>query len=94
MFRRPAYPASPRSREALKVHIRELIDLGVLRKLGHNDPVEVTPPVIRALHNVKLRMVGYFGALNRYPIPRIHETITQLSQAQLITAMDSLKVFH
>ncbi|MBW0529522.1 hypothetical protein O181_069237 [Austropuccinia psidii MF-1] len=29
----PAYPARPRAREALEVHIRELMDLGVLRKL-------------------------------------------------------------
>ncbi|MBW0534615.1 hypothetical protein O181_074330 [Austropuccinia psidii MF-1] len=45
-------------------------------------------------------MVGDFRALNtytvpeRYPIPRIHETLTQLSQAKLITAMEALKGFH
>ncbi|MBW0503725.1 hypothetical protein O181_043440 [Austropuccinia psidii MF-1] len=45
-------------------------------------------------------MVGDFRALktyttlDRYPIPRIHETLTQLSQAKLITAMDALKGFH
>ncbi|MBW0587005.1 hypothetical protein O181_126720, partial [Austropuccinia psidii MF-1] len=45
-------------------------------------------------------MVGDFKALNTYkiparqPIPRIHETLTQLSQAKFITAMDSLKGFH
>ncbi|MBW0542942.1 hypothetical protein O181_082657 [Austropuccinia psidii MF-1] len=37
----PAYPASPRAREALEKHIQELIQLGVLRKTGHNDEVEV-----------------------------------------------------
>ncbi|MBW0553806.1 hypothetical protein O181_093521 [Austropuccinia psidii MF-1] len=45
-------------------------------------------------------MVGDFEALNnytipdRYPIPRIYETLTQLSQDKLITAMDSLKCFY
>ncbi|MBW0570839.1 hypothetical protein O181_110554 [Austropuccinia psidii MF-1] len=45
-------------------------------------------------------MVGHFRALNtytiadRYPIPRVHETLTKLSQAKFITAMDSLKGFH
>ncbi|MBW0571851.1 hypothetical protein O181_111566 [Austropuccinia psidii MF-1] len=29
LLRRPAYPASPRAREALEVHINELMDLGV-----------------------------------------------------------------
>ncbi|MBW0587083.1 hypothetical protein O181_126798 [Austropuccinia psidii MF-1] len=31
LLRRPAYPASPRAREALEVHIKKLMDLGVLR---------------------------------------------------------------
>ncbi|MBW0561858.1 hypothetical protein O181_101573 [Austropuccinia psidii MF-1] len=45
-------------------------------------------------------MVGDIRALNtytipeRYPIPRIHLTLTQLSQARFITAMDALKGFH
>ncbi|MBW0509722.1 hypothetical protein O181_049437 [Austropuccinia psidii MF-1] len=45
-------------------------------------------------------MVGDFKALNTYnipdrcPIPRIHETLTQLSQAKLTTSMDYLKGFH
>ncbi|MBW0574571.1 hypothetical protein O181_114286 [Austropuccinia psidii MF-1] len=120
-------PAIPRAREALEVHIKELMALGVLRKLGHNEQVEVTKPVIITFHNGKLRMVGDFSSLNtytipkpvmltwhngklrmvgdfsplntytipdRYPIPRIHETLTQLSQAKFITAMDALKGFH
>ncbi|MBW0586249.1 hypothetical protein O181_125964 [Austropuccinia psidii MF-1] len=45
-------------------------------------------------------MVGDFRALNtytvpdRYPIPRIQETLTQLSKAKYITSMDALKGFH
>ncbi|MBW0559719.1 hypothetical protein O181_099434 [Austropuccinia psidii MF-1] len=76
------------------------MELGVLRKVGHNEKVEVTTPVIIAWHNGKSRMVGDFRALNtytipdRYPIPRIHETLTQLSQAKVITAMNALKGFH
>ncbi|MBW0576945.1 hypothetical protein O181_116660, partial [Austropuccinia psidii MF-1] len=87
VLRRPAYPASPRAREALEKHIQELIQLGVLRKVGHNEEVEVTTPVIISWHNDKSRMVGDFRALNtytvpdRYPIPRIQETLTQLSKA-------------
>ncbi|MBW0591972.1 hypothetical protein O181_131687 [Austropuccinia psidii MF-1] len=36
LLRRTAYPASPRAIEACEVHIEELMDLGVLRKVGHN----------------------------------------------------------
>ncbi|MBW0499569.1 hypothetical protein O181_039284 [Austropuccinia psidii MF-1] len=82
LLRREAYPASPSAREALEVHIKELMDLGVLRKVGHNEQVEVTTPVIMTWHNGKSRMVGGFGALStytipdRYPIARSHETST------------------
>ncbi|MBW0578994.1 hypothetical protein O181_118709 [Austropuccinia psidii MF-1] len=60
VLRRPAYPSSPRARDTLEKHIQELIQLGVLRKVGHNQKVEVTKPVIIAWHNDKSRMVGYF----------------------------------
>ncbi|MBW0526737.1 hypothetical protein O181_066452 [Austropuccinia psidii MF-1] len=46
LLRRPAYPASPRGREVLEVHINKLMDLRVLRKVEHNEQVEVTTPVI------------------------------------------------
>ncbi|MBW0500676.1 hypothetical protein O181_040391 [Austropuccinia psidii MF-1] len=74
--------------------------LGVLRKVGHNEEVKVTTPVIIPFDNVKSRMVGDFSELNThnipdtYPIPRIHYTLTQLSQARFITSMDGLKGFH
>ncbi|MBW0513630.1 hypothetical protein O181_053345 [Austropuccinia psidii MF-1] len=69
LLRRPAYPASPRAREALEVHIKELMDLRVLRKVGHNEQVEVTTPVIITWHNGKSRMVGDLRPLNTYSIP-------------------------
>ncbi|MBW0584301.1 hypothetical protein O181_124016 [Austropuccinia psidii MF-1] len=100
LLRRSAYPASPRAREALEHHINELMKLGVLIKAGHNEEVEVTTPVIITWHNDKSRMVGDVRALNtytipdRYPIPRIHETLTQLSKARLINSMDALKGFY
>ncbi|MBW0506962.1 hypothetical protein O181_046677 [Austropuccinia psidii MF-1] len=73
------------------------MDLGVLRNIGHNAKVEVTTPVVIAWHNGKSRIVGGFRALNtftipdRYPKPRIHETLSQLSHDKFFAAMDSLK---
>jgi hypothetical protein len=100
LLRRPAYPASPRARVELEKHIGELIRLNVLRKIGHNEEVEITTPVIIAWHNDKSRMGGDFIALNnytvpdRYPIPRIAETLTNIAKAKYITSMDALKGFH
>ncbi|MBW0529297.1 hypothetical protein O181_069012 [Austropuccinia psidii MF-1] len=64
VLRRPAFPASLRAREALEKNIKELIQLGVLRKVGHNEEVEVTTPVIIAWNNDKSRMGGDLRALN------------------------------
>ncbi|MBW0550893.1 hypothetical protein O181_090608 [Austropuccinia psidii MF-1] len=100
VLKRPDYPASPRASKALEKHIQEFIQLGVLRKLGHNEEVEVITPVIIAWNNDKSRMVADFRALNtytvqdRYPIARIQETLTQLSKAKFITSMDALEGFH
>ena len=100
LLRRPPYPASPKSREALEQHIEELVNLNVLRKVGHNEVVEITTPVIIAWHNGKSRMVGDFRALNsytasdRYPIPKISETLNNLAKAKFLTSMDVLKGFH
>ncbi|MBW0494536.1 hypothetical protein O181_034251 [Austropuccinia psidii MF-1] len=74
--------------------------LGFLRNDAHNEEVEVTTPVITTWHNDKSRMIGDLRELNtytipdRYPFPRIHETLTQLYQPRLITSLDSLKAFH
>ncbi|MBW0460521.1 hypothetical protein O181_000236 [Austropuccinia psidii MF-1] len=100
LLRRPAYPASPRGREALESHIIELMKPVALRKVGPNEEIEITTPVLITCHNDKSRMVGYLRALNtysipdRYPIPRIHETLTQLFKANFTTPMDSPKGFH
>ncbi|MBW0524606.1 hypothetical protein O181_064321 [Austropuccinia psidii MF-1] len=100
LLRRPAYPESPKSRESLEIHIKELLDIGVMRKVGHNEEVEITTPVIVAWHNGKSRMVGDFRALNtynvpdRYLIPKIRIALTQVSQAVYVTTMDALKGFH
>ncbi|MBW0537367.1 hypothetical protein O181_077082, partial [Austropuccinia psidii MF-1] len=67
-LRRPAYPVSPKSREALEIHIDELLDLGVIRKVGHNEEVEITTPVIVAWNNRRSRMVGDFRHLNTYTV--------------------------
>ncbi|MBW0461015.1 hypothetical protein O181_000730 [Austropuccinia psidii MF-1] len=69
ILRRPDYPAGSESRESLEVHIKELIEPGVLREVGHNEQVEVTTPLIIAWKNGKSGMVGHFIALSTYTIP-------------------------
>ncbi|MBW0545817.1 hypothetical protein O181_085532 [Austropuccinia psidii MF-1] len=100
LLRRPAHPASPKSREALKFHIKECFDLGVIRKIVNNEEGEITTQVIVAWNNGKSRMVGNFRALktytvpDRYPIAKIQISLTQISQVLYMSTMDSLKGFH
>ncbi|MBW0499470.1 hypothetical protein O181_039185 [Austropuccinia psidii MF-1] len=99
LLRRPAYSASPKSREPFELHIKELLDLGVIRKFGNNEEVEITTPVIVAWNNGMSRMVRDFRSLNtytipdRYPIPKIQISFTQISQVVYISTMDSHKGF-
>ncbi|MBW0522274.1 hypothetical protein O181_061989 [Austropuccinia psidii MF-1] len=69
----------------------------MIRKVGHNEEVEITTPVIGAWLNRKSGMVEDFRALKtytvpeRYPIPTIRIVLTQISQAVCISTMDSLR---
>ncbi|MBW0464886.1 hypothetical protein O181_004601 [Austropuccinia psidii MF-1] len=100
LLKRLAYPAIPKSREALELHIKELLDLGVLKNFGHNEEVEIPTPVMVAWHNGKSRMVEYLRAINtytvpeKYPITRIQISLTQISQEVYISTMDAWKGFH
>ncbi|MBW0498850.1 hypothetical protein O181_038565 [Austropuccinia psidii MF-1] len=100
LLRITAYPAISRARELLEAHLNELMKFGVLRKVGHNEEVEITTPVLITCHKAKSRIVGDFRALNtytipnRYLIPRIHDTLTQLSKARFINSMPALSGFH
>ncbi|MBW0470502.1 hypothetical protein O181_010217 [Austropuccinia psidii MF-1] len=99
-MRIPAYLASPRASKAVETHDNELIKLGDPRRVWYNEEVEVTAPMMITCHNDKSRIFGYFGALNtytipdRYPLPRIHETLTQLSKERCVTSMDEPKGFY
>ncbi|MBW0540311.1 hypothetical protein O181_080026 [Austropuccinia psidii MF-1] len=77
MLRRPPYPASLETRKEIQKHINEILDMDVIRKISHNEIVEITTPVLITWHDGKSRLCGDFRALNnytkadRYPIPRI-----------------------
>ncbi|MBW0479408.1 hypothetical protein O181_019123 [Austropuccinia psidii MF-1] len=77
ILRRPPYPASLETRKEIENHLNELLDIDVIRKIGHNEIVESTTPVMITWHDDKSRLCGDFRALNnytkaeRYPIPRI-----------------------
>ncbi|MBW0471712.1 hypothetical protein O181_011427 [Austropuccinia psidii MF-1] len=100
MLRKPPYPAKLATRNEIQKHINELLGLDCIRKLGHNEIVEITTPVLITWHDGKSRLCGHFRALNnykkvdRYPIPRIPHAIDKLAKAKFITKMDFMKGFH
>ncbi|MBW0535464.1 hypothetical protein O181_075179 [Austropuccinia psidii MF-1] len=88
MLRRPPYPASLENRKEIENHINELLDMDVNRKIGHNEMVEITTPVLITWHDGKSSLCGDFRALNnytksdRYPIPRICYALDKLAKAK------------
>ncbi|MBW0535541.1 hypothetical protein O181_075256 [Austropuccinia psidii MF-1] len=100
MLRRPPYPESLETWKEIEKHINELLEMDVIRKIGHNEKVEITPPVLITWHDGKSRLGGDFRALNnytkadRYPIPRIPHALYKLAKAKFIAKMDWMKGFH
>ncbi|MBW0488772.1 hypothetical protein O181_028487 [Austropuccinia psidii MF-1] len=86
MLRRPPYPARLESRKEIRKQINELLELDVIRKIGHNEMVDLTTPVLITWHDGKSRLCVDFRALNnytkaeRYPIPRITHSLAKLAK--------------
>ncbi|MBW0513250.1 hypothetical protein O181_052965 [Austropuccinia psidii MF-1] len=84
MLRRPQYPESLETRKEIVKHINELLEIDVIRRMEHNEIVEITTPVLITWHDCKSRLCRDFRALNNYtnadmyPIPRIPHAIDKL----------------
>ncbi|MBW0534856.1 hypothetical protein O181_074571 [Austropuccinia psidii MF-1] len=100
MLRRPPYPESLETRKEIEKHINELLDMDVIRNIGHNEVVEITTPVLITWNDGRSMLCGDFRALNNYmqadsyPIPRIPHALDKLTKAKYITKMDFIKGFH
>ncbi|MBW0520318.1 hypothetical protein O181_060033 [Austropuccinia psidii MF-1] len=100
MLRRPPYPESLETRKEIEKHINEILDMDFIRKVGHNEIVEITTPVLITWHDGNSRLCGDFRALNnytkadRYPIPRIPHASDKLPKAKYTTKMDCKRGFH
>ncbi|MBW0480278.1 hypothetical protein O181_019993 [Austropuccinia psidii MF-1] len=64
MLRGPPYPASLETQKEIEKNINELLDMDVMRKIGHNEIVEITTPVLIIWHDGKSRLCGDLRALN------------------------------
>ncbi|MBW0576572.1 hypothetical protein O181_116287 [Austropuccinia psidii MF-1] len=100
MLRRPPYPESLETRKEIEEYINKILDMDFLRKIGHNEIMEITTPVLITWHDGKSRLCGDFRALknytkeDRYPIPSIHHALDKLAKAKYITKIDCMKRFH
>ncbi|MBW0470298.1 hypothetical protein O181_010013 [Austropuccinia psidii MF-1] len=50
MLSRPPYPESLEPKKEIEKHINELLDMDVISKIGHNEIVEITTPVLITWH--------------------------------------------
>ncbi|MBW0471383.1 hypothetical protein O181_011098 [Austropuccinia psidii MF-1] len=99
MLRRPSYQESLGTRKEIEKHINQLLDMDFIRKIGYNDIVDITTPVLITYHDGKSRLCGDFRALNnytkddRYPLPRMPHALEKLAKKYIIK-MDCMKGFH
>ncbi|MBW0482910.1 hypothetical protein O181_022625 [Austropuccinia psidii MF-1] len=74
--------------------------MDVIRKIGHNEIVQISTPVLITWHDGKSRLCADLRALNnytkadRYPITRIPHALDKLAKAKYITKMDCIKGSH
>ncbi|MBW0499592.1 hypothetical protein O181_039307 [Austropuccinia psidii MF-1] len=100
MLRRPPYSESLETMKEIEKQINELLEMDVIRKIGHNEIVEITTTVFLTWHDGKSGLCGDFRALNdyttanRYPIPRIPHALDKLEKSKYIPKMDCMKRFH
>ncbi|MBW0522918.1 hypothetical protein O181_062633 [Austropuccinia psidii MF-1] len=100
MLRRPPYPECLETRKEMEKTINEELEMDVTRKIGHNEIVEITTPVLLTWHDGKARLCGDLRALknytkaDRYPIPRIPHALEKLPKAKYITKMECRKGFQ
>ncbi|MBW0546842.1 hypothetical protein O181_086557 [Austropuccinia psidii MF-1] len=86
ILRRPPCPESLETRNEIEKHINKLLDMDVIRKIVHNEIVEIIIPVLITWNDGKYRLCGDFSTLNnykkadRYPIPRIPHAIDKLCE--------------
>ncbi|MBW0518595.1 hypothetical protein O181_058310 [Austropuccinia psidii MF-1] len=66
ILRRPPYTASLETRIEVEKHINELLDMDVIRKIGYNEIVEITTPVLMTWNDGRSRLCGDSRALNNY----------------------------
>ncbi|MBW0478843.1 hypothetical protein O181_018558 [Austropuccinia psidii MF-1] len=60
ILRRSPYQASLETRKEIGKHINQLLDMDVIRKIGHNKIVEIMTPVLITWHDGKSRLCGVF----------------------------------
>ncbi|MBW0509210.1 hypothetical protein O181_048925 [Austropuccinia psidii MF-1] len=100
ILRRPPCPAGLETRSEIEKHINELLDMDVIRKIGHNEILKITTPFLITWHDGNSRLSGELRALNNYtkadrnPITTIPHALDKLEKAKHIARMDFMKGFH
>ncbi|MBW0495534.1 hypothetical protein O181_035249 [Austropuccinia psidii MF-1] len=64
MLRIPPYPQSLETRKEIEKHINEILEMNVIRKIGHNEIVEITTPILITWNDGKSRLCGDLRSLN------------------------------
>ncbi|MBW0488488.1 hypothetical protein O181_028203 [Austropuccinia psidii MF-1] len=100
LTRSHAYPAYPKLRESLELHIKEHLDVSIIRKAGIHEEVEINTPVIVAWNNGKCTMVKDFrnfktyNVPDRYSIPKIQIALIHISHVVYVRTKYFVKTFH
>ncbi|MBW0465603.1 hypothetical protein O181_005318 [Austropuccinia psidii MF-1] len=88
MLRRSPNPASLESTKEIEKHVNELSDRDFIRKIRHNEIVEVFTNILITWNYGKSKLCRDFRYLrsylkaDRYPIPRIAHALDEVEKAK------------
>ncbi|MBW0565788.1 hypothetical protein O181_105503 [Austropuccinia psidii MF-1] len=100
ILRRYLYSESLENSKEIEKNANKLLDMDVIGKMGDNEIVEVTMPILITWNYEASRLCGDFRALehytkaDRYPIIRITYALDNLEKTEYITNIDFMKGFH
>ncbi|MBW0481175.1 hypothetical protein O181_020890 [Austropuccinia psidii MF-1] len=86
ILRRPPYPESLETSRETEKHINKLLDMDLIRKIGHIKILELITIFLITCNDGNSRLCGNFRALkkytksDRYPIPRIPYGLDKLEK--------------
>ncbi|MBW0482361.1 hypothetical protein O181_022076 [Austropuccinia psidii MF-1] len=92
ILRRPTYPKILEARKVIEKHVNKLLDIDIIRKIWHNEIVELTTPFLRNLHHDKLEKAKYITKMDF--MEGFHQTLIKPNPMKLLIIICHIGIYE